>query len=204
MGFYLISYPIQIEFGSSPIKFLNLLGQWCVLKNDISSFFGEHQSWSIDVCIGYVGHGWSIHYTNSFQTMNLETSWVHYGPSSGSHGTTARGVICGFAISSNPFENFFIRVNWRPWRYLTSAEFIKCRLTKDLPSAIDGFHPFLLVLRCGKIVHSQRRFGKGSFTFNFYRTTGIGKHWSEVDLVTMSSSWSGPIVADRQRQKMKH
>ena len=57
MDFLANPYPIQIEFGSSPIKFLNLLGQWCVLKNEISSFFGEHQSWSIYVCIGYIGHG---------------------------------------------------------------------------------------------------------------------------------------------------
>ena len=54
----LSSHPlIQNGYGSSQIKFLSLLGQWSVLKNEVSSFFGEHQGWGIDVGIGNIGHG---------------------------------------------------------------------------------------------------------------------------------------------------
>ena len=136
--------------------------------------------------------------------MNLETFWVHYGLGSGSYRTTAGGMIGCFTISSNPLKNFFIRVDRRPRRYFIPAESVKSRLSKNLPCSVDGFHPFFLVLKGRKRIHSQRRFGKGIFTSNFYWTTWIGKHWSDIDLIPMSSSWRGLIVTDRQRQKMKH
>ena len=145
-----------------------MFGQWCILNNKVSSFFGEHQGWGIDVSIGYIGHDLGIHDTNSFHAMNLETFWVHYGLGSGSYRTTAGGMIGCFTISSNPLKNFFIRVDRRPRRYFIPAEFVKSRLSKNLPCSVDGFHPFFLVLKGRKRIHSQRRFGKGIFTSNFY------------------------------------